>query len=221
MEVFPIGTSVILEVQGGHSKDVPDKYRCRLVDIDQDQVYIDYPIHTETGKTGFFYEGTSFHASFVGEDDCVYWFKTEVLTRKIKNIPVIVLSFPGMNDLVRIQRRRYVRVDAAVDVAALSSDYSFTTVTSDISGGGMMFTRPPHHDIQQGDEMDFIIVLPMNAGDYFYIPTTGLVVRVVPATSSQTARISVEFTDIEEKDRQQIIRYCFEQQMKWRAKALN
>ncbi|WP_226580026.1 flagellar brake protein [Halobacillus litoralis] len=215
-----IGTPLTLEI-GSQDTGKSSKYKCKVVDIEDSRIYIDYPIHMKTGKTGFFLEGTQFHASFVGEDHSVYWFKTEVAARKKRTIPVIGLSFPGITEITRIQRRKYVRIEASVDVAVSGETFSFPTISRDISGGGMMFILPGKYKASEGEKVELTIVLPMNTGEYHYILTQAHVRRVMPRTSKQSARVSVEFENIMEKDRQFIIRYCFEQQMKTRAAAMN
>jgi c-di-GMP-binding flagellar brake protein YcgR len=197
------------------------RYRCKLVDYDHNNIYIDYPIHMQTGKTGFFLEGTQFQASFVGLDQSVYWFKTNVIARKKMNIPVIVLPFSGMDELRRIQRRKYVRVEASVDVAVEGEHASFPTLTQDISGGGLMILLPASDLLEQGEEIQLTLVVPMNTGETHYLEMTGKVIRIVEAKDAHSDRVSIEFVKIQEKDRQLIIRYCFEQQMQSRMRALN
>ncbi|QAS50761.1 pilus assembly protein PilZ [Halobacillus litoralis] len=214
-----IGTPLTLEIQKPHEKEM-DRYKCKIVDFDEEKLYIDYPLHTRTGKTGFFLDGSQFQASFVGEDSSVYWFKTEVVTRKKLNIPVIVLTFPGMEELTRIQRRKYVRVDASIDVAVQTGEALFSTLTQDVSGGGVMLIQRKTQKLAEGHKLNLTLVLPMNSGDYHYIEATGTVIRVIAAEGNQPDRVSVEFVDIQEKDRQLIIRYCFDQQMQKRMKAL-
>ncbi|SFK01032.1 c-di-GMP-binding flagellar brake protein YcgR, contains PilZNR and PilZ domains [Halobacillus dabanensis] len=220
MQNLKVGTPLTLELHKPEEEE-SHRYKCKLVDYDLNNIYIDYPIHMETGRTGFFLEGTQFHASFVGRDQSVYWFKTKVVARKKMNIPVIALPFPGMDELRRIQRRKYVRVEASVDVAVEGEHAAFPTVTQDISGGGLMILQPAGDLLIQGEIIQLTVVVPMNSGDTHYREMTGKVIRTIEANETQPARVSVEFIEIPEKDRQLIIRYCFEQQMQSRMKALN
>ncbi|KHE72148.1 flagellar brake protein, partial [Halobacillus sp. BBL2006] len=135
MGVIKIGMPITLELQK-RDQEKPEKYKCKLVDRHQTSISIDYPVNVRTKKTGFFLEGTEFQASFVGEDESVYKFDTEVIQRRKTNIPMIVLKFPGEKELVRIQRRKYVRVESSVDAVIKDNNHSLNTITHDISGGG-------------------------------------------------------------------------------------
>ncbi|RWZ60248.1 pilus assembly protein PilZ [Halobacillus fulvus] len=219
MSVINVGMPLMIELYT-QAEDEPEKYKCKLVDYKDGYFYIDYPVHSKTGKTGFFMDGTQFQVSFVAQDQSVYWFETEVVKRKKMNIPVIVLTFPGEEKLVRIQRRRYVRVEAAVDAAVEGENSSFTTVTSDISGGGVALILPDKSHVKENEIIDMVIVLPMNAGGVSYITTKGKVIRVIGKTQYHPARVSIEFKDLLEKHRQKIIQYCFEQQMHRRKRGL-
>ncbi|MEC3884683.1 flagellar brake domain-containing protein [Halobacillus sp. HZG1] len=219
MQNLKVGTPLTLELRKPEVEEV-DQYKCKLVDFEGSKIYIDYPVHTKTGRTGFFLDGTQFQASFVGQDESVYWFKTEVMAREKRNIPVIGLFFPGMEELNRVQRRKYVRVDASVDVAVESNTLSFPTITSDISGGGVMLRQSPSNKLEEEEKISLTLVLPMNTGEIHYVFADGKVIRVIPAKDSQHERVSIEFIDIHEKDRQLIIKYCFEQQMQSRVRAL-
>ncbi|MGR9049905.1 flagellar brake protein [Halobacillus faecis] len=218
MQNLKVGTPLTLELRKSEVEEV-DQYKCKLVDFEDGKIYIDYPVHNKTGRTGFFLDGTQFQASFVGQDESVYWFKTEVISREKRNIPVIGLFFPGMEELNRVQRRKYVRVDASVDVAVGRGACSFPTITNDISGGGLMLKQLPSEKLVEEEKIDLTLVLPMNTGETHYVCAKGKVTRVILAKNSQPERVSIEFLDIPEKDRQWIIKYCFDQQMQSRMRA--
>ncbi|MFG6148674.1 flagellar brake protein [Halobacillus sp. B23F22_1] len=215
--MLKVGTPITLELHAEKQEDI-EKFKCRLVDHADQQIFIDYPVKLITQKTAFFFEGAQFQASFLGEDGSAYWFETEVLGRRKKNIPVLVLSFPGEDELVRVQRRQYVRIDTAINVAVKgrNSPVQFTTVTRDLSGGGMAIYEPNGTSLTNNQLFDFTLVLPMNSGEYYYIDVLGSVVRSSFNKESHVSAVSVEFVELNEKFRQLIIQYCFEQQMQMR-----
>ncbi|MCP3025839.1 flagellar brake protein [Halobacillus sp. A5] len=215
--MFKAGEPLTLELHRNKQEEA-EKYKSKIVDFSHSHVFIDYPVKMNTQKTAFFFEGTQFQASFLGEDGSVYWFETEVLARKKKNIPVLMVSFPGEEELVRIQRREYVRVDTAVDVAVNTNNNKtkFTTVTRDLSGGGMAIYEPEKISLSPDLMLDITVVLPMNDGDYHYMESSGKVVRSSMLKGSNKKSVSIEFINLNEKMRQYVIQYCFEQQMQMR-----
>ena len=83
-----------------------------------------------------------------------------------------------------------------------------------------MLHQTKKHQLKQDDKIHMTLVLPMNTGETHYVDTFGEVMRVIQSKDSQPDRVSVEFYKLHEKDRQVIIRYCFDQQMLMRMKAL-
>ncbi|SFF62117.1 c-di-GMP-binding flagellar brake protein YcgR, contains PilZNR and PilZ domains [Halobacillus alkaliphilus] len=219
MKSLKIGMPFTLEINSKDNEE-QEKYKCKLVDHAKGYIYIDYPINVKTDKAAFIMEGTEIQASFITEDQSVYCFKTEVVARKKLNIPVLVLTFPPQKDLIRIQRRKYVRVDASIDVAVQFETQSFTAVTQDISGGGAAILEPFHVQMYKYQRVNLTLVLPMNSGENRYVESEGIVVRIIQQDNGKRNQVSIQFENIFEKQRQLIIRYCFEQQMNMRRKAL-
>ncbi|MFC7320713.1 flagellar brake protein [Halobacillus campisalis] len=213
--MLKVGTSLTLELNKSDQEEI-ERFKCKLVDFTQDYVYIDYPVKIDTQKTAFFFEGTPFNASFVGENEAVYWFKTEVAARRKMNIPVLVLTFPGNNELIKIQRRQYVRIDTTIDIAVKEKENPekhFTTISRDLSGGGVSVLLRSGHSMAPGTLVNLTLVLALNSGERHYVEVSGVVVRTDETKVQQRETTSIKFVDIQEKHRQIIIRYCFEQQM--------
>ncbi|MDT8860033.1 flagellar brake domain-containing protein [Alkalihalobacillus sp. MEB130] len=218
-----IGLTIFLELQERKdSEKGVQRFKCRLVDI-KDAIYvIDYPINEETGKPSFFFDGTEFRASFITEDEsAMYAFDTEIVGRMKGNIPVLFLKDPGKEKYIRIQRRNYVRVETAVDVAIhpINSEFSpFTTVTLDLSGGGCAILLPQNQSFLEQGQTTIHLVLHMQTGDIVYVKALCKVVRVFTPRKEARRRASLQFLDIDERDQQKIIRYCFERQLALRRK---
>jgi c-di-GMP-binding flagellar brake protein YcgR len=213
-----IGDTIILEPK--HSSE-DEKYRCKLVEKNGEQLYIDYPVSMKTAKTVFLLDGTQLKGSFVGKDNTVYLFETEVQGRVKQKIPMITLSYPGKDQLVRVQRRQYVRVDTSVDVAVHSAkgEFSpFVTVTSDISAGGAALILPLNSELKSGTIIDCWVVLPMQSGDYHYIMLRSRVIRVLPGQNGDRSKMPIEFINITESERQLLIRFSFERQLNLKRK---
>lgn len=208
-----IGTPLSLKRFNLETKDIED-YRSKVIDIDDDYFYIDFPVHEQTKRTFVF----SIHENIIVQytkNNVVFEFKGKVLDKVTKNVPALKLKLPAKEDLKRIQRRQYVRIETDVDVAVHCPNDSFppfTTVTRDISGGGAsLYVSDQSLEINQ--KLKLYIVLDSKEG-YEYIETEAQIVRFQTENNVKTA--SVKFLIDDENKRQKIIQYCFEIERKKR-----
>ncbi|MFA1820693.1 flagellar brake protein [Virgibacillus oceani] len=98
----------------------------------------------------------------------------------------------------------------------------FTTVTNDLSGGGMSIIMLNGTGLDHVESKKAVIcmVLEMNNGDYHYCHIKAEFVHINEQRSGiQTA--SLKFTSITSNVQQQIIRYCYERQREARKKELH
>ncbi|MFD2045881.1 flagellar brake protein [Ornithinibacillus salinisoli] len=215
-----IGTLLTLEYIKSEKKE---KYKCKVIEKSDTLLIIDYPINIATKKTTVLRKGTQLEVSYVGEDNSVYSFTSIIKGKHKLNVPALSLEIPEKHDISRVQRRQYVRVDTAVDLAVHSLDQSFpsfSTVTTDVSGGGLSFIIPNGVKVNENMKASVWMVLPMNSGEYQYICVEGEVVRLIDHTNTaQTA--SLKFNAITKQSQQNIIRYCFEVQREQRQKELD
>ncbi|MGM0845982.1 MAG: flagellar brake protein [Bacillota bacterium] len=213
--MLKIGTTLTLEpVQA----DRAEKFRCKAVEFKDSKLYIDYPVHTETDKTVFLIDGTQLKVSFVYNETTVFSFETEVTGRKKSKIPMICLHYPGDDELLKVQRRQFVRVEASVDAAIITPSASYTTVTTDLSAGGCAVQVLKDHTYKAGMEVEIILVLLMQTGEYHYFNVPGRVVRIWDRGSVKIA--SLEFNELKDLQQQSIMRFCFERQLTLRNKGL-
>nr|WP_279588073.1 PilZ domain-containing protein [Thalassobacillus devorans] len=126
---------------------------------------------------------------------------------------------PDENKFKRIQRRKFVRIETAVDVAIKSrGEHSFTSITTDISGGGAAIVLPYRHGCAPGTLVEMLFVFHMKAGDIHYIDAKAEIVRVFKSKGMERESASVEFHDITDGSRQTIIQFCFERQLYMKGK---
>src|SRR5699024_4606703 len=113
--VIKIGTFLQLE----YLLDTKKLFKCRVIGANTTRIHIDYPINEETNRTEIFPIGTKFSINFI-EGNSVYSFPTEIIGKgKEKNIPILVLSFDN-NNIKKVQRREFVRVQALLDISVHS-----------------------------------------------------------------------------------------------------
>ncbi|MCM3637707.1 flagellar brake domain-containing protein [Sporosarcina luteola] len=202
-----IGASVLIDKD---FTETGDKYKSKVVDLNDGFVLIDYPAHIDTGKTAFFMDGTQLLISFV-ENKMSYAFRTEVAGRVNRGIPMLKLTYPGDDQLIKIQRREFVRVETVIDVAVAIEGIFQQFVAEDISAGGIALNIGQDDLFEGTDFVSLTIALPYVNDDIKYIRTEAKVVRVWEKDDRLIA--SLEFAKISTTDRQNIIRFCFERQL--------
>ena len=67
-----LGTTLTLEPTFNEKKE---KYRCKVVDIDNHTVYIDYPLDSKTNKTLFLIDGTQLRVTYAEESKAIFAFQ--------------------------------------------------------------------------------------------------------------------------------------------------
>ncbi len=216
--VLKIGDAITLETKG----EKLERLKCKLVERKDNKLFIDYPINLDTGRTAFLIIGTELVASFVTNDN-VYRFQTEVTGRTKENIPMISLTYPGDHQLIRIQRRQFVRIDTNLDVAIhpIGSEFqAFTAVTSDISAGGTALLLPHTTNLKKDQEILIWFALPFHKDQMEYIRVKGKIIRLIPADHELYVKAPIQFININEETRQILLQFCFNQQIQLRRKGL-
>ncbi|WP_099351713.1 flagellar brake protein [Fredinandcohnia onubensis] len=201
-----------------------EKYRCRVVERNEHKLYIDYPVNTKTGKTVYLLNGTMLKAFVAGDSTSAYFFDTSVLGRVKQNIPMIVLSFPGDDQMFKIQRREYVRIETPVDVAihSMNGEFQpFVTITHDISAGGASIILPSSKSLNPGADINTYFVFPTLPDEYQYVSFKSKVIRIVEGKNGERKKASIKFVDVTESARQQLIKFCFQRQLLLKKKGIH
>ncbi len=215
--VINIGDTLILEPA---NTDRTEKYKCRLVETGEKELYIDYPIHLETNKTVFLLNGTQLKVNFVTSEGSVYMFQSEIVGRKKEQVPMLILHLPSKEQMIKIQRRQFVRVDTNVDTAVhpLHNDFlPFTTVTTDISAGGAAIIAPKTIIFHEGNSLEVYLVLHLQNGEYYYPRLKGKVIKVYGYNETNN-KVSLQFHEMNSTDRQIILRFCYDVQLSLKKK---
>ncbi|WP_183163699.1 flagellar brake protein [Alteribacter keqinensis] len=209
--MISVGDTIYLEINNG--ADRKRRYRSKVTDFNDTTIYIqDIP------EGSVLLDGILMKAWFLGKDEAIYLFETAVTGKMKSNAPVIALSKPDSKKMIRIQRRQYVRVEAFLDVAVYpyKTDFTpFTTISSDISGGGLKIELPEDHELVSGNEVLLYLPLCFQQGETEYCEVTAEVLRI---SRGAVIKASLSFKKIKEKDRQKLIRFCYEKQVAMRHK---
>lgn len=215
-----IGTEINLTGQWRNEED-PFNYRCNIIDMEQDVLYIDYPVNIETSRTVFLPLNEPFYVSFI-KGTAVYQFESEVVERVKKVVPALKITVPSKEKFRKIQRRSYVRVETTADISIHCPEESFspfTTVTKDLSGGGARLVIPNSlSNVQFIDDQKLLVylVLRFSPEQYEYIETSARVVRINDAVNP--LEVSIAFQLENRHDEEKIIQYCFQVQREARQK---
>ena len=154
--ILTVGTFIVIDKDFTEDSE---KYKSRVIDSGEGFVMIDYPSHIESGRTAFFMDGTQLLVSFTDDLKMSYAFRTEVIGRLNKGVPMLKLSYPGNDLLIKVQRREFVRVEAAIDVAVTKEELTAQLVAEDISAGGIALNLP-NPDLFNEDETIELVIVP-------------------------------------------------------------
>ena len=200
-----------------------EQYRTKILEVTDHLLMIDYPVNMTTHKTMFLVDGAQLKVTYIGLDGSVYIFDTEVLGKVKSTIPMISLRNPQKDDRVKIQRREFVRVESALDVAvhAINEEFApFTTVTEDISAGGTAIYVPKNLSFLPDSRVKVWFAIPLKSGDIHYMTIECQVVRLIEREEATKNLLSLQFGDVEKNNQQLLIRYCFEKQLEQRNREL-
>ncbi|NWO12281.1 flagellar brake protein [Virgibacillus sp.] len=216
-----IGTMFQLEVMQSKKKgsDKANQYRCKLIDKNEQYIFIDFPVNIKSKKTAVFAKGTVFEVTFVGDDEVIYKFRSKLITKIKGKIPSLAIQKP--DNVHRIQRRNFIRVETAVDVAVHSDQNlfpPFITVTNDVGAGGLSLIVPKNQSIL-GEIAELWLVLPMSKGAFLYPNIRAKLVHQKKENNKITIA-SFQFLTLDTKMEQFLIRFCFEKQREARKKQL-
>ena len=205
-----IGLTVELDVSEGEYKG---KYRTRIEEVGERLLMVGAPFkHREVVALR---EGTKVTLTF-WDEAAAYSFEGKIMQRIAVPIPMLVLEMP--NSVAKVQRRNYVRVPALYELSFRSvtkeglSDSQQGTLL-DLSGGGMRFLTK--NRLESNALVYVQLCLPK--GD-LQLPVR--VCRAVKIEETKRYTVSVEFHEISERERDQIIRCVFDIQRTMRQKGL-
>jgi c-di-GMP-binding flagellar brake protein YcgR len=101
-------------------------------------------------------------------------------------------------------------------------EYEFapiTTITDDISAGGAAVLIPNESSFKTGMRILAWLVLVMQNGEYHYLKLQSRIVRSIPFNETRN-KISIQFIDVSNQERQLLLRFSFERQLEAKKKGL-
>ncbi|PDO10203.1 MAG: hypothetical protein BLM47_08420 [Candidatus Reconcilbacillus cellulovorans] len=212
-----INQMLFLSVPSGDSRK---EYKTRVCDEDADTLAVEVPIEVGTGRWHFFQPGEEVNAAFFHEGTR-FVFQTVVVGRRDETVKQILLRKPDPREVVKEQRRSFLRVPASVDIAVRwDRRWRAVALTRDISGGGVSFYYEGVYPLEPGMSIDGWLLVPFRNGRIDHAKFAGEVVRVESSGDEGGSRrlVMVRFDEISEAERQKIVRFCFERELEMRRK---
>lgn len=192
------------------------EYKSRIADVTESAIIIEVPLNEKTGRLKKLYHGDEISAHFLGQGGVKNYFTTEVVAFTEDVIRLIELRLPELSAITQIQRRNFLRVLAELEIAVkLNDQIQFIGLTDDVGGGGISFICDGHIPIGLNAIISCWVLAPFKNGTIEHIPFTGEVVRV-KATETDKQLVMIRFAEIADRERQKLIRFCFERQMDFR-----
>lgn len=148
-------------------------------------------------------------------------FDAKVVGRDLQPVALLILTRPDPRAIYRQQLRDFVRLEVNLPVEYVPSEKApgeepkplSEGRTVNLSGGGAQIVLPEQFPV--GAKLDLVLHLPKRV-----IFAEAEVVRIVAHDNPEEYCHGVRFTAIEEREREQIVKYIFSEQRYRRRKGL-
>ncbi|MFH0703090.1 MAG: PilZ domain-containing protein [bacterium] len=172
---------------------------CSIKWVEYDRIALIYP-ENEQELAKYLYEGKELEI-IIYMDKGVYVFDSIVIDSPFTVDFVIELP----EERTKIQRREYIRVPIKLGLILNKTGHKIKTATINVGGGGIRFKV--NKDLKVNDIWSFKLCLPRNLGE---VQGCGEILYTIKQDNTMASVI--KFLNIEENDRNKIIKMCFEEE---------
>ncbi|MBZ4645881.1 MAG: hypothetical protein PWR27_28 [Petroclostridium sp.] len=217
-----LGTKLELVVYDYNGMEIKPTYVSQLEEVlDSGDIVIAAPIHE--GKIIYLSVGSKIKINFF-DSKRLFSFMGEV-TARAKRENIVMLKIAVRSKLTRIQRREYFRFEWALPVKLrvlgpagaenkITANPFVDALTKDISGGGLGLLTNEHYQINDIVELELDL-------EGKKICTYGKVVRsVIYEHDNKKYDTGIIFKEIKMRDRDAIIKFIFDKQIKLMQKGM-
>lgn len=207
-----VGQKLNLEIISSYYRE--DKtYKSQVLEIKEGNSFL-IAIPISDGKIVPIPIGTEIKLYFNMESKGVYSLRAKIKDRTTEPIPYFEVQ--QISEAFKIQRRDYFRFHTAIEINLYneSNEFVIEGYTKDISGGGMRFVS--HTKFKSQD----ILHIKFKINDKFQVYKTKVIRSTLSDPVVEQYETAVEFFEIDESDRNSLVKYIFEQQRKLRQKGL-
>ncbi|QGQ96906.1 glycosyl transferase [Paenibacillus psychroresistens] len=205
-----------MQVNSIDEEEAKEELKARIADVLDEHVLIELPLRVKTGKVKRLYAGDELSAYYITEGGVKNYFITSVLGFREDVLKLVVLKKPELESITKVQRRNFLRVPAELEIAVKVSEIvQFMGYTDDVGGGGISFLCEKNIPIQVKNEASCWLLVPFKNGKVEHANFKAELVRV-KQTETEQQLVMLRFIDISDRERQKIIKYCFERQLELR-----
>ncbi|MFJ5965053.1 flagellar brake protein [Bacillus sp. NPDC093026] len=213
--MLQIGDTITIEYVN-ENKELKNA-KSKVLENNDDTICIHYPADKETGRTIYLNQQTEITILFLDENQVPYKCKSEVIGKRKEDIPMIVISIPPKEEMIRLQRREYLRVDTLVKAIISPPDVEpFETFIVNMSAGGVAIAVPKGVSLKEYGNVITEFELPLK--EPVKIKAVAEMNRIYQDEKTGKTKAVMEFCDITTEHQQHIMKYCFQQQLLSRAK---
>lgn len=197
-------------------EEAQQEYKSRIADITDLHIMMEVPINEKTGKLKRFFVGDELSIYFLSEGGVKNYFTSTVLGFREDVVRMVLIKKPEPDAITKIQRRSFLRVPAELEIAVrLTEQVQFVALTDDVGGGGISLLCDGSIPVKPQDTVSCWLLLPYKSGKVDHVPFKGEIVRTKPLETGRQ-QVMMRFSDITDKERQKVIRFCFERQLEFR-----
>jgi c-di-GMP-binding flagellar brake protein YcgR len=205
-----------LQISSTDEEEALQQFKSRIAEVTDEYISMEVPLNEKTGKFKKMYVGDDLAAYYMSDGGVKNHFVSTVIGFKEDVIRLVVIKNPDPETISKEQRRSFLRVPAELEMAIkFSEQLQFLAFTEDVGGGGVSFICDGYIPLSLNGTVSCWLLVPYKSGGIEHIPFKGEMVRI-KALETGKQLVMMRFTEIGDRDRQKVIRYCFERQLDFR-----
>ncbi|MCC2684582.1 MAG: glycosyl transferase [Paenibacillaceae bacterium] len=205
-----------LQISSTDEEEAMQQFKSRIAEVTDEYISMEVPLNEKTGKFKKLYVGDDLAAYYMSDGGVKNHFISSVIGFKEDVIRLVVIKNPDPETISKEQRRSFLRVPAELELAVkFSEQLQFLAFTEDVGGGGVSFVCDGYIPLSLNGTVSCWILVHYKNGSIEHIPFKGEMVRIKPLETGKQL-VMMRFTEIGDRDRQKVIRFCFERQLDFR-----
>ncbi len=213
-----VNQTLFIQINSIDEEEAKQEYKSRIADVSDAYISMEVPINDKSGKLKRMYPGDELSVYFITEGGIKNYFTSSVLGFSDDVIRLVQIKKPDPESITKVQRRNFLRVPAVLEIAVkFSEQLQLVSLTDDVGGGGISFLCEGYVPVESGHTVECWLLVPFKNGQIEHVPFQSEIVRVKELETGKK-QVMMRFSEITDRDRQKIIRYCFERQLDIRKK---